>query len=259
MPRKQRVKSKTGYYHIMCRGNERKSIFCDDQDRMRFIDTLYEKQRKNTFILHAFCLMDNHFHLMVSEGIEDIAKVMKRITVSYVYYFNQKYERIGHLFQDRFRSEIVEENDYVLALTRYIHQNPLKAGMVQTVGDYQWSSYHSYLDTGVFGKLIETDTVLGLFSENREVAKKLFKQYMNGHADTQFLDFAEKDKLRFQAALELFRQMLREHGIDYNTYRKEQLSDVLIREFSRRSNWSVRKIAALTGINKDKINKIVRF
>jgi putative transposase len=155
---------------------------------MRFIDTLYEKQRKNTFILHAFCLMDNHLHLMVSEGTEDIAKVMKRITVSYVYYFNQKYGRIGHLFQDRFRSEIVEENGYVLALTRYIHQNPLKAGMVQTVGDYQWSSYHSYLDTGVFGKLIETDTVLGLFSENRGVAKKLFKQYMNGHIRRDDLD-----------------------------------------------------------------------
>jgi putative transposase len=259
MPRKQRLKSKTGYYHIMCRGNERRNIFCDDQDKMRFIDTLYEKQRENNFKLHVFCLMDNHFHLMVSEGTEEIAKTMKRIMVSYVYYFNHKYQRVGHLLQDRFKSEIVEDDAYTMALTRYIHQNPVKAGMVQTVDKYQWSSYHSYLDAGVFGKLVETETVLGLFSKDKETAKQLFKQYMNEYVDEQFLDLVEKDKLSFEAAGELFKQMLQEQEIDYNTYNKKQLSDILIKEFRQRTNWSVREIASLTGINKDKINKSLRY
>jgi putative transposase len=258
MPRKQRLKSKTGYYHIMCRGNERRNIFGDEQDKVRFIDTLCEKQRENTFGLHAFCLMDNHFHLMISEGNDDIAKSMKRITVSYVYYFNKKYGRVGHLFQDRFKSEIVEDDAYVMALARYIHQNPVKAGMVTTVEDYQWSSYRSYLDGGSFGKLIEAETVLGLFSKNKETAKQLFKQYMNEYTDMPFFDMVEKSKLRSEAALELFRQLLRERGIDYNTYQKAQLTDTLLKEFSHRTNWSVREIAALTGINKDKVNRMIR-
>lgn len=84
-------------------------------------------------------------HLMIREGMEDVAKIMKRITVSYVYYFNKKYKRIGHLFQDRFRSEIVEGDGYALSLTRYIHENPVKAGVVRGIGDYKWSSYNGYL------------------------------------------------------------------------------------------------------------------
>ena len=116
MPRHQREKSKSGYYHIMLRGNERRNIFRDEEYKLRFIETLYDKNQENRFSLHAFCLMDNHVHLMLSEGVEDVAKIMKRIIVSYVYYFNKKYKRVGHLFQDRFKSEIVEDDNYVLAL-----------------------------------------------------------------------------------------------------------------------------------------------
>ncbi len=130
MPRQQRNKSKSGYYHIMIRGNERKNIFLDEQDKSRFVEILNDKKKSVSFYLQAFCLMDNHVHLMISEGVDDIARVMKRITVSYVYYFNKKYKRIGHLFQDRFRSEVVEDDNYVLSLARYIHQNPVKAGIV---------------------------------------------------------------------------------------------------------------------------------
>lgn len=90
MSRHQRVKSKSGFYHIMIRGNERRSIFNDDNDKLRFIETIYEKQQGNRFSIHAFCLMDNHVHLMLSEGMDDVAKVMKRISVSYVYYFNKR-------------------------------------------------------------------------------------------------------------------------------------------------------------------------
>ncbi len=165
MSRHQRIKSKSGYYHIMIRGNERRNIFLDEEDKIRFIETLYEKKQGNRFSIHAFCLMDNHVHLMLSEGVEDVAKVMKRVTVSYVYYFNKKYKRMGHLFQDRFKSEVVEDDSYLLALARYIHQNPVKAGMVRSVSEYKWSSYNCYLsESNYFTKVMETETVLGLFS-----------------------------------------------------------------------------------------------
>jgi len=130
----------------MLRGNERRNIFLNEDDKMRFIETLYQKKQKDKFYLHAFCLMDNHVHLMISEGTEDIAKIIKRIAVSYVFYFNKKYKRVGHLFQDRFKSEIVENDAYVLSLARYIHQNPVKANLVKSPGEYKWSSYYWYLN-----------------------------------------------------------------------------------------------------------------
>lgn len=90
----------------MLRGNERKNIFLCDEDKLYFMETMFEKKQGSRFYIHSFCLMDNHIHLMISEGSEDISRVMKRITVSYVYYFNKKYKRVGHLFQDRFKSEV---------------------------------------------------------------------------------------------------------------------------------------------------------
>ena len=86
--------------------------------------------------------MDNHIHLFISEGTEDVIKAMKRITVSYVYYFNKKYKRVGHLFQDRFKSEVIEQDSHILCLARYIHQNPVKAGIVQKAADYKLSLIH---------------------------------------------------------------------------------------------------------------------
>ena len=127
MPRQQRKKSSSGYYHVMIRGNNRNAIFLDDEDKLKFIEILSQKKQDNAFFLYAFCLMDNHVHLMMQEGTGDIANVMKRINISYVYYFNQKYKKAGHLFQDRFKSEGIEDDKYVLSLIRYIHQNPLKA------------------------------------------------------------------------------------------------------------------------------------
>ena len=98
MPRQQRDKSNTGYYHIMIRGNERKDIFIDEQDKTYFIEILKNKKVEDRYGLIAFCIMDNHAHLLLQEKEEDIANIMKRINISYVFYFNKKYRRMGHLF-----------------------------------------------------------------------------------------------------------------------------------------------------------------
>lgn len=259
MPRKQRIKSNSGYYHIMLRGNEKKDIFYSDEDKLRFLETIYEKKLGNRFFLHAFCLMNNHIHLMLSEGTEDVSRVMKRITVSYVHYFNKKYKRVGHLFQDRFRSEVVDQESYILALVRYIHQNPVKAGIVKKPSDYRWSSYNCYLDeNNRFAKMLDIDVVLGLFSEDRKAAVKKFEEYMNEDSAESFLDLMEEEEVMDEeAASELFEKMLRKHGIESNKV-KIKLPDSLIKEFRTKTNLPIRKIAAITGINKDKVNKILR-
>jgi putative transposase len=260
MPRHQRTKSASGYYHIMLRGNEKKNIFNSNADKQRFLETMFEKKQANRFYLHAFCLMNNHVHLMISEGVEDVATVMKRINVSYVYYFNNKYKRVGHLFQDRFKSEVVEQDRYLVALVRYIHQNPVKAGIVEKASDYKWSSHNCYLyEDNFYSKMLDIDPILSLFSEDRQVAVEKYIEYMNEECNEKFIDLEDDVELiDEEQARELYRRMLIARQIEDKDKGKIQIPDSLIKEFKGKTNLSLRKIAAITGLNKDKVNKILK-
>jgi len=244
----------------MLRGNERKNIFNNDEDKQRFMEILFEKNQEGRFHMHAFCLMDNHIHLMLSEGNEDIAMVMKRITVSYVYYFNKKYKRVGHLFQDRFKSEVIEQDSYVLSLARYIHQNPVKAGMVEKADDYKWSSYNSYLNKdNYFRKMLDTDIILGLFAVDREVAIKEYIKFMNEESQERFIDLQEEKMImEDEEAIDLWETMLLMRGFDNDNKEKMKIPDSCIKEFKEQTNLSLRRMAAITGLNKDKLNQILK-
>jgi len=145
MPRKPRQLSNSGIYHVMIRGNEKRNIFQDDEDRNKFLYILKMKNEETSFSIYAYCLMDNHVHLLLKEG-EEVGVSIKRITVGYVRFHNQKYGREGHLFQNRYSSEAVEDERYLLTVLRYIHNNPLKAHMVTSQSEYKWSSYQNYLN-----------------------------------------------------------------------------------------------------------------
>lgn len=174
MSRIARDKSTTGVYHSILRGINKQQIFECTEDYEHFVrilqrqcglpvETRPTKIRKmvhNQFLsieedevekperhcyLYAWCLMGNHVHLLIRGCGEEIGDVMKRITSSYVFYYNHKYNRVGHLFQERFKSQPVEDWDYFLLLLRYIHQNPTKAKIVQRVQDYRWSSWSEYM------------------------------------------------------------------------------------------------------------------
>lgn len=123
MSRRARKLVDSGTYHIMLRGIEKKYIFIDDEDKQRIIDTILRKREMDGFKLYSYCIMDNHIHLLIKENKETISKTIKRIGTSYAYYFNKKYNRIGHLFQDRFRSEAINDDAQILTAIRYIHNN----------------------------------------------------------------------------------------------------------------------------------------
>ena len=158
MARKARETSGTGIYHVMLRGINRQDIFNDDEDFHRFLQVLYQmvcpsdeitgKQLPARCIFYAYCVMTNHVHLLVRESSENLASVIKRIAVSYAHYYNKKYLRYGHLFQDRFKSEPVNDSAYFFTLLQYIHQNPVAAGMTANVSSYPWSSCHEYERAG---------------------------------------------------------------------------------------------------------------
>ena len=153
MPRKAREASKTGIYHVMLRGVNRQDIFECEKDFLKFLYLMQRavfpedengKPMPPKLIIYAYCLMPNHVHLLVKEQDIKISDAIKSISVSYAFYFNVKYEHLGHLFQDRFRSETVNDLDYFVTLIRYIHQNPVVAGLVNQVIDYRWSSWCEY-------------------------------------------------------------------------------------------------------------------
>ena len=139
MPRSARKHSESGYYHVILRGVNRLEIFHDDEDRTRFLDTLLRFAREDSIGIVSYCLMDNHVHLLLNAG-DNLSVFIKQIAASYVYYFNRKYDRVGHLFQERYRSEAVDTDEYLLTAARYILQNPQKAGICNA-RDYLWSSW----------------------------------------------------------------------------------------------------------------------
>jgi putative transposase len=178
IPRNAREKSKSGIYHVMLRGTNRQEIFHDDQDYLRFLETLELVKGKTGLKVYGWCLMTNHVHLLIGEGKEEISLVMKRLGVSFVYYYNWKYYTIGHLFQDRFRSEKVEDDAYLMTVIRYIHQNPVKTGLVKRTLDWRWSSCHGYYGDRNFPPgLLNTELILGLFSNQTDSAVKRFREF----------------------------------------------------------------------------------
>ncbi|MCQ2551062.1 MAG: transposase [Clostridia bacterium] len=178
MSRGNRQISDTNYYHIMLRGINKQNIFEDDEDRKKFIDIAFHFAKETETKICAWCLMSNHVHLLIySEKIPEV--FIKRVGCTYVPYFNKKYERVGHLFQDRYKSEAVNNDRYLIGVVRYIHKNPQKAGICN-MESYEWSSYRDYL----YGGRTKTDALLDLMG-----GKSGFISFMNQQDSKEYLEY----------------------------------------------------------------------
>lgn len=266
MPRQNRKLSQSKIYHIMIRGNERKGIFLDDDDKLRFINILEEKNQDKKYSIYGYCIMDNHTHLLISEGDEEISQIMKRINISYAYYYNKKYRRIGHLFQDRFKSEAIEDDRYLLSALRYIHNNPVKAGMVSRVEEYKWSSYGFYVNKYHYTKdVIDEKFVLGMFSCERERAIELFKEFTRQENQDTFIEYKEADKINKtiqneQEAKVYITEQLKKSNISLEEIKivsNIKIRNDLIIKLKDKSNLSVRQIADILGIGRNIVQRII--
>lgn len=252
MPRKARKRSSSGVYHIMWRGINRQTIFEDDEDRKKFLETLKKYRDISGYVLYGYCLMDNHVHLLMKESEEPISDAMKRISSSYVYWYNLKYERCGHLFQGRFNSENVEDQDYFKTVLRYIHQNPMKAALARNVFDSKWTSINEYLKKA---NLVDVDVGFGLFSKDRNKAIKMFIQYMNESNCDQCLDDFVKVRISDQKVREYLIQL----GISNNStiQRMERgARDEVLSKLKKLNGVSLRQLSRITGISKSVIDRV---
>lgn len=258
MPRIKRQLSQSKIYHVMLRGNERRKIFLSTEDREKFVNTLREKNREKAFTVLAYCLMDNHIHLLINEGQEQISRIMQRIGVTYACYFNRKYKRTGHLFQDRFKSQAIENERHLLAALRYIHNNPVKSNIVENPAQYRWSSYNTYVNKHENNSVvIDRDLILSMFSNNEDQAVKLFIEYSNESANDEFMDIRDESDLEKRTLngsdVQLFiSEFLSKQGQPL----KKEIRNELIRELKVNSALSIREIANILGINRNIVQRI---
>jgi putative transposase len=177
MARPLRLEFPGAMYHVIARGNERKSIYRDDEDRQRYLDRLAFYREKFSFQLLAYCLMDNHVHLAIETGKAPLSRIMAGLQSSYTQYFNWRHARVGHLFQGRYKAFLVEEDPYGLALIRYIHENPVRAKAVERAEDYAWSS-DRYYRRGKGPEWLDLDRMLRMLGTRRSAAVREYRRLM---------------------------------------------------------------------------------
>ena len=165
MSRGPREYCESGIYHVMFRGHNKNEIFIAKRDYEKFLEILQEIKEKKQFELYAYCLMTNHAHLVIKEAaLRDISDIMKRLIGEYTQWFNYKYDKSGSLTESRYKSKTVDTDEYFVHLVRYVHQNPIKAGIVDNIEDYKWCSYNSYLDENT--GLINSDCLFEILPQH---------------------------------------------------------------------------------------------
>ncbi|UCE52244.1 MAG: transposase [Desulfobacterales bacterium] len=178
MARPLRVEYPGAYYHVIHRGNAGENIFISNRDHEKFLENLEKAVERYEIKIHTYCLMTNHYHLLVETPQANLSRAIKWINVSYAAYFNRKRHRRGHLFQGRFKSLLVDADEYLKHLSRYIHLNPLRAKMVEALSAYAWSSYPAFIDKAKVPVWLERDWLLGLFGNNRKAAAKNYRDFV---------------------------------------------------------------------------------
>ncbi len=164
MARGARRLSETGIYHVIFRGVNRFNIFEEDKDYEKILEIIADLKEEIGFVVYAYVLMNNHAHLIIKESeLAGISLIMKRMLIRYAGWFNKKYDRSGILIANRFRSEPVETEDYLLTLAKYIHQNPIKGGLSPNINSYKWSSFKEYLE---ISELCNTELVLSIIDRD---------------------------------------------------------------------------------------------
>jgi len=177
MTRPLRIAYPGAFYHITTRGNEKKDIYKSDRDRKKFLAYLESATERYGARIHVYCLMSNHYHLLMETPDGNLSEIMRHINGAYTNYYNIKRGRSGHLFQGRYRALLVEVDEYAEELSRYIHLNPVKAGIAEKPEDYIWSSYQDYIGTRKSPEWLVQDFILSYFGKKEVTARRGYKAF----------------------------------------------------------------------------------
>lgn len=183
MARALRIEFPGAYYHITARGNEKKDIFRSRKDRQQFLSYIESASERYSAVIHAYCLMTNHYHLLMETPRGNLSEIMQYVNGAYTTYFNVKRKRSGHLFQGRFKSIVVDADEYAMELSRYIHLNPVRAGVVEKPEKYEWSSYRAYIGNAGAQSWLKTEFILSVFGGDSRQNK--YRAFVEKHLEAE--------------------------------------------------------------------------
>lgn len=256
MPRRYREESPTGFYHVMTRGINKDNIFSSKLDKKYIVKVIREKSSGVFCKIYSYCIMDNHIHLLIESSLHDLSLLMKKINTSYAFYYNSGNDRVGSVFQGRFRSEIIHNEKHLAGVIRYIHNNPVKAKMVSKPESYRWSSMKEYIENE--NDIIDRDA-LEFIRENFKTTDS-FREFHLIKDEENYLEIEEeligkKDDLGKKIVAGYLKQVGKE-GVE-----ELQNKDELIIGLLKEEKFTYREIADLVGCSVGKIsnvNKVLR-
>ncbi len=178
MARPLRIEYDGAVYHVTSRGNEKKTIYQDDTDRRMFLDILHKANKRYNWLCHAYCLMTNHYHLLIETPDGNLSKGMRQINGVYTQGFNRRHKRSGHLFQGRYKSILIQKESHLLEVCRYVVLNPVRAKMTEAPEEWIWGSYRSTAGVDKPHPCLTTDWILGQFAQKRRTAKKKYQKFV---------------------------------------------------------------------------------
>ena len=189
MARKPRIHYPGAVYHVILRGNAGESIFFDDRDRYRLYLILQYVVERFGCRIHGFCFMTNHIHLVVQSGDVSLSRIMQNLTLRFTKWVNYTQSRTGHIFQGRYKALLLDADAYLMELVRYVHLNPVRAGMVASPDDYPWSGHHAYMGKEKLPWLT-TDWVLSMYSNDKQKARQRYETFVaEGIGETRRNEF----------------------------------------------------------------------
>lgn len=170
------------FYHVLSRGNERREIFRDEKDYLKYLEILRKMVERFKIEVHAYVLMPNHYHLLIRTKQGNLSKSIQWLGVSYSVWFNRRHKRSGHLFQGRFKSFVIEDNNYFTAMCMYLHGNPFRAGIVEVLPEHRWSSYMIYAYKKYQKIWLKTDVILSMYGGSHRKFRRAQESYLGQEA-----------------------------------------------------------------------------
>lgn len=214
MPRTARIAPQENIYHILTRGNNRKVIFKDKSDYARYIEILRHYKQKYRFLLYHYALMGNHIHLVLEPTAKGgrLAEIMKGINLSYAQYYKKKYKHTGHFWQDRYKSIIISDDEYLLACGSYVELNPVRAGIIKDPKDYRWSSYLVYA-YGQRDSLIDVYGIYRGLSGAESKRQKKYREFVRGMMETKKAQKGEMEKKQVYGSETFIRELHKRYAV----------------------------------------------
>jgi len=216
MARPLRIEYSGAFYHVTSRGNEGRKIFNSDGDKERFLNYLKDAHQRFKIMIHTYCLMDNHYHLLVETPLANLTRCMQMVNSSYTTYYNLKNKRLGHLFQGRYKAILVDKDSYAQELSRYIHLNPVRAEVASTPESYPWSSYHYYIYPERIPEFLTVEFVLAYFANKRDEAQRAYRRFVEEGLPRELTNPLKDLRAGLILGSRSFVQSIKDKYLDYN-------------------------------------------